>query len=199
MKRLLMFILVTLIVLMTSFRSYAINFSDVADNSWFRAYVYDLTDKKIINGYPDGTFKPDNKITAGEFIKLIITSSAPDINYELVSSSFDHWASKYVRVGENYGVFEAGEYDLNNIDEEISRIEIVKILARCDMLIKGNPQNAVFKQFSDTNNLNDDELIYLSHAVGIGVINGDTEGTFRPNDTLLRSECAKVIYTYTYR
>lgn len=179
--------------------SFATIFSDVAENSWFKNYVYDLTEKNVINGYPDGTFKPDNKVTAGEFIKLIIMASAPDINYELVSSSFDHWAAKYVRVAENYGVLENGEYNINNIDNEISRIEIVQILSRCDMIIKETPQISVFKQFSDTDNLSDDELIYLSHAVGIGVINGDSEGTFRPSDSLSRGECAKVIYTYLNR
>lgn len=179
--------------------SFATVFSDVADNSWFKNYVYDLTNKNVINGYPDGTFRPDNKVTAGEFLKLIIMASAPDVNYELVSSSFDHWAAKYVRVGENYGILESGKYNLDNIDSEISRIEIVKILSRCDMLIKETPQSSVFKQFTDTNSLSDDELIYLSHAVGIGVINGDPEGTFRPNESLSRGECAKVIYTYVNR
>ena len=161
--------------------------------------MYDLTEKGVVNGYTDGTFRPDNKVTVAEFIKLIISASEPDINYDLVSSDCNHWAAKYVRVGENYGVFEVGEYTLENIDQEISRIEIVKILSRCDMLMKETPQNSVFKQFSDTANLSEDDLLYLSHAVGIGVINGDTEGTFRPNDSLLRSECAKVIYMYTNR
>ena len=177
---------------------YAISFSDVNSGAWYYNYVIDLADKGIINGFPDGTYKPDDGITVGQFIKLIMVASTSDrVDYELIETHSEHWAAPYVAAGENYGVFKVGEYNMSNIDKEISRIEIVKILARCDMLIKENPQKSEFKQFTDTSNLSEDELMYLSHAVGIGVINGDVEGTFRPNDTLLRSECAKVIYTYT--
>ena len=52
------------------------------------------------------------------------------------------------------------------------------------------------KRFSDVSNISDEDSVYLAHACGIGVIDGDTAGTFRPYDSLKRSECAKVIYSY---
>ena len=104
--------------------------------------------------------------------------------------------SKYVKVAENFGVLEAGEYALEDMNREITRIEVVKILSRCDIMIRESWQTASDKTFTDVQDVSDNELIYLSHAVGIGVISGDPEGTFRPNDGLKRSESAKIIYTY---
>ncbi len=199
MRNILIITMALIMLLSITLQTYAITFWDIPNDAWYKNYVYSLVEDSVINGYPDGTFKPNNKVTAGEFIKLIVMASAPDVNYELVSSSFNHWSAKYVRVAENYGVLNVGEYDLRNIDNEISRMEIVRILVRCDLLIRETPQTSDFKQFTDIENLTEDELIYLSHAVGIGVINGDPEGTFRPNDGLRRSECSKVICMYTNR
>ncbi|MBR2405410.1 MAG: S-layer homology domain-containing protein, partial [Clostridia bacterium] len=55
----------------------AADFSDVADtNAYFEA-ITTLVEDGIINGYEDGTFKPDNTITRAEFSKLLATASAP--------------------------------------------------------------------------------------------------------------------------
>ena len=40
-------------------------FTDVSETDWFYPYVMDLSEKKVINGYPDGTFQPQNTVTAG--------------------------------------------------------------------------------------------------------------------------------------
>ena len=200
MKKIMIFMLSMIMLMSFTIQSYAVTFSDVVDGAWYKDYVYDLAEKGVINGYPDGTFKPDGGVTVAEFIKLIIVASTGDrVKYDLVETSFDHWAAPYVKVGENYGVFEKGEYTRDDMDKPISRIEIVKILSRCDMIIKETPQKSTTKVFTDVSGVDPDNIVYLSHAVGIGVINGDPAGTFRPNDGLIRSECAKVIYTYTNR
>lgn len=196
------FVIMMTFVMLASFAmtSYAATFSDVAADAWYNSYVYDLAEKGVINGYvqDDGTslYKPDKKVTVAEFIKLIITASAPNVKYNVVEADFDHWAAKYVKVAENYEALEAGEYTLEDMNREITRIEVVKILSRCDVLIRDSWQTSSDKVFTDTQELTGDQLIYLNHAVGIGVINGDPEGTFRPNDGLKRSESAKIIYTY---
>lgn len=200
MKRLVTLLLTLVILAGFMATSYAISFGDVAADAWYNTYVYDLAEKGVINGYVDengnSIYKPDKKVTVAEFIKLIITASAPDIKYNLIDADFEHWAAKYVKVAENYEVLTTGEYGLADMDREITRIEVVRILSRCDILIRETWQTASNKIFADTQDLTSDQLIYLNHAVGIGVINGDPEGTFRPHDGLKRSESAKIIYTY---
>lgn len=55
----------------------AADFSDVADTSAYYEAITNLVEDGVINGYEDGTFKPDNTITRAEFSKLLATSSAP--------------------------------------------------------------------------------------------------------------------------
>lgn len=46
------------------------NFYDIRGH-WAKAEIENLVRKGIINGYPDGTFKPENKITRAEFLVLL--------------------------------------------------------------------------------------------------------------------------------
>ena len=57
--------------------SMAADFSDVAEDYAYAEAITTLVDEGIINGYTDGTFKPDNTITRAEFSKLLAVSSAP--------------------------------------------------------------------------------------------------------------------------
>ena len=44
---------------------------DVAADAWYSDEVLTLTAAKIFEGYPDGSFKPDQTISRGEFIKVV--------------------------------------------------------------------------------------------------------------------------------
>lgn len=46
------------------------SFSDVKVGSWYETAVSTLAGLGVINGYPDNTFKPDNKVTRAEFLKM---------------------------------------------------------------------------------------------------------------------------------
>ncbi|NLW54991.1 MAG: S-layer homology domain-containing protein [Clostridiaceae bacterium] len=46
-------------------------FSDVAANSWAKSSIDKLTSNNIVNGYPDGTFRPRKSITRAEFAVFI--------------------------------------------------------------------------------------------------------------------------------
>lgn len=45
-------------------------FSDMVPERWSYEYVTELSQYDIINGYPDGSFKPNNHITREEFTKM---------------------------------------------------------------------------------------------------------------------------------
>lgn len=47
------------------------NYKDVDPNSWSYEYIKALSEKKIINGYEDGTFKPTKNVTRAETAKMI--------------------------------------------------------------------------------------------------------------------------------
>ncbi len=49
-------------------------FSDVTEKEWYYKYVIWAAESGIIGGYPDGTFKGDNKITFAEAAKMFLVT-----------------------------------------------------------------------------------------------------------------------------
>lgn len=59
-------------------------FSDVAENDVFNIYIGALVNKNITTGYTDGTFKPNNHVTRGQFASFIyrtLYGKEPVINH----------------------------------------------------------------------------------------------------------------------
>jgi len=52
-----------------------IQFSDVPNGSPFYPYVRCLACRGIVNGYPDGTFRPNNDVTRGQLSKMVSNSA----------------------------------------------------------------------------------------------------------------------------
>jgi hypothetical protein len=51
------------------------NFSDVPVGSTFYTYIHCIYCQGIINGYPDGTFRPNANVTRGQLSKIVIQSA----------------------------------------------------------------------------------------------------------------------------
>ena len=172
-------------------------FSDVAEEHWAKGYIEKLTASKIINGYPDGTFRPSDTLTKGAFLKLIVTASLPEVDFNQLDKNFDHWAATYVKVAENYNVLEKGAITKENIDEPITRIDVIKILSLCDINMRSNEQKALdYLTFTDTDGLDETSEILLSHAVANGIIGGYPDGSFKPQNNLTRAEASKILAVY---
>lgn len=172
-------------------------FSDVAEDHWAAGFINELTEQKVINGYTDGTFRPNGTLTKGEFMKLIMTASLPELDFSIAPKDFNHWAAGYVKVAENYSVLDVGEITAENIDLPINRIDVIRILSLADINIRNNMQkfNSMLP-FIDTDDLDSKEMILLGHAVEKGIIGGYPDGTFKPTNNLTRAEVSKILSIY---
>ncbi len=176
----------------------AISFKDINSSHWAYKYVIELTTNKVINGYTDGTFKPENTITRAEFIKLVVMAALPDwIDIDDAESNINHWAAKYIWIAERYGLITTGSIDLKNIDEPITRLEMVRIITKADLTMKGNQLATNEKvKFKDVISLNSEDLLLLKHACSKNLITGYTDNTFKPYDNMTRAEAATMIYRF---
>ena len=84
----------------SAYASTASMFSDVDDNNTLKQYINYAKYSGIVNGYPDGTYKPNNTITRGEASKVLINIQgispvAPTVDpYADVSKTLD--LAKYI-------------------------------------------------------------------------------------------------------
>lgn len=77
-------------------------FNDVSGH-WAEGYIYDLYNRGIINGYSDGTFKPEAKIRRSEIVTMLtkaLNNQNPvteAVTFTDVKSKTDHWSYDFIR------------------------------------------------------------------------------------------------------
>lgn len=117
-------------------------FSDVKSDAWYYQDITEMTALKFINGYPDGTFRPNGRMTCAEFIKLITVvleiyspdeeSTLPPIYINEAGGNEKHWANKYISAACCAGII-VGEdvWDGSFVyDKPITRSYMAKIIVR---------------------------------------------------------------------
>lgn len=79
------------------------NFPDVGQSNFASGYIQAATDKKIISGYGDGTFKPDKIVSRGEMALLICRAFGYDVTN--TQASIKILMSKGIAQGLSDGTF----------------------------------------------------------------------------------------------
>ncbi|MFI3300252.1 MAG: S-layer homology domain-containing protein [Candidatus Gastranaerophilales bacterium] len=69
-------------------------YSDIEDDYWAKNWIYKVTEKGIMIGYPSGVFKPDQPITKAEVFATI--ARIIDIDYENVVPEYNNQVMEYV-------------------------------------------------------------------------------------------------------
>lgn len=161
---------------------FAKTFTDLPSSHWAYSSINTLVNDGTINGYEDGTFKPEGTVTRAEFVKMI---GAGPINrterYFDVDES--HWAYNFIMTS---GMKEDGSNRFFP-DRAITRGEVVELLWKRGGSVKGTvAPSVVTDQYKD----NTDAIAW---AYTYGLMQGDNGVDLRTSDTLTRAEATALI------
>ena len=81
-------------------------YTDVVAGAWYNTAISTMTRAGIVDGYPDGTFRPDAPITRAEMSKIISLFAKLDKNADRFSDIAGHWAEKYIKLAAGNGWIE---------------------------------------------------------------------------------------------
>ncbi|HHW02252.1 MAG TPA: S-layer homology domain-containing protein [Thermoanaerobacterales bacterium] len=137
-KKLLVTLLVLTFVLSIMSTGFAAttSFSDVKDANVADA-VTRLSALDILNGYPDGTFKPDNQITRAEFAKIIVSAVGVGkaAEYAKGTTQFkdvpsDYWASGYIKVASDMKIVNGRGNGVFDPNANVTYAEAITMIVR---------------------------------------------------------------------
>ena len=157
---------------------------------------------KLIAGYEDGTFRPNNNITRGEFIKIAIGISVnKSFDFTRYEKPFEHWAAPYVAVAEMHGVLEKNQFNLDNINQPITRLEAILILSKIQIKMKDIPmfKDGYLPNYTDIDDVTEEEKAYIKHACRYDLFQGmlptdaNMEVQLRPYEKLTRGDATRAI------
>ncbi|MBU5668496.1 S-layer homology domain-containing protein [Peptoniphilus sp. MSJ-1] len=163
-------------------------FKDVPKNAWYHNTITELSDKGIITGYEDNTFKPNKKVTYAEFLTLLNNkigqkqAQNTDPNKLWYKDTFDYLKQN--------GVIEK----IENPNAEIPRKEMAKYLAKGLEKLQNEKQNTKApEKIKDFNTIEEAYKPYVATGVNLGILTGDENGNFHAEDSLTRAEAATII------
>jgi spore germination protein YaaH len=165
-----------------------VEFKDVSKSNWSAFAVETAAKIGFVNGYEDGTFHPEAKITRAEFATILVKAlGLKNTGNDSFADTKGHWAAESINALKSSGI--AGGYNDGTFkpDQENSRAEIVTMLAKVMNLDKVS----TIGKFSDVRgHWAEQSINALANA---GIVSGNGTGAFDPNVTASREESVVMI------
>ena len=149
-----------------------------------------MVNKGIINGYNDGTFKPNNEVTRAEAITMLMRAmelkdGASEVLFSDVAPK--SFAYEPISLAVGHGIIQGLPDGTFGFGLSITRADTAVILQRA-------------YQFEEVTSslLSDVMPKYYANSVhslfAKGYITGYTDGTFKPLNPITRAEFAQILY-----
>lgn len=159
-----------------------------ARGHWSEGYVTALTSLDVIDGYEDGTFRPEGQVTRAELVKLLVTAlNLPPGGTLAFSDELPHWALLHISAAVKAGIvvgYPDGSFRAN---VPVSRAEAATMLGRALALEAGPAAEYV-------DSIPGWALEAVNRATATGLFEGYPDNTFRPDRFVRRSEAAAIIF-----
>lgn len=166
-------------------------FSDMKEASWAEPYVLKMQGKDVVKGYPDGSFKPNQKMTRAEAVTMMARSQgAPQGAGQTAYADAPDWAACYINWAVDKKVLTPGQ-DNNQLqpDRPATRIWVAQMAVRALGL---EDQARALKDtslpFKDAPAIPAGMAGYVKIAYDKGIFAGYPDYTFQPNNPISRAE-----------
>ena len=171
-------------------------FTDL-EGHWAEEAVMSLAQKGIVSGKGEGIFDPDGKVTRAEITKMIALAFQLDASQgsggsytDVVSSA---WYFNYVSYAAAAGVVQGYEDGTFRPENDVTRQELCVMLVRAagaEQLRASAQSDVSFRDAASIAQWADESVGLLASA---GIVSGDQDGNFLPEDGATRAETAKMI------
>lgn len=168
-------------------------FNDLNPTADYYQPVSELLERGIVNGYSDGTFRPNQAVTRGQAAKMLAlalklnTKSVKNPNFKDVSS--DHQYYPYIAALANKGIINGYSDNTYHPNEPITRGQIAKILTLGYSFAVADQLTHDFKDVSSKNG----NAYYIQTLVNLKITKGKSPVSFNPSDPVTRAQLATFI------
>jgi hypothetical protein len=163
---------------------------------WADEIIFKNAELGLVEGYPDGTVKPDSKITRAEMCAIIV--NALEVNFAqndtMNFGDYDKipvWARIQIKTAVEKGVVVGYEDNTFRAGGYLTRSEMVTMLVNAFKYEKSSSTSVNFVDLKDVPSWAK-QFIYT--ACNKGLLKGYPDNTIRPNNTITRAEAFALIY-----
>ncbi len=173
------------------------SFSDVPGSSWAWSYIEALRSEGITQGYSDGTYRPNNNVTRAQMAKFLLVArhgagyTPPSFSSYSFSDIEGSWAADWIEELYQEGLvggYSDGTYRPNN---SVTRAQMAKFILLAKHDAGYTPPSFSSYSFSDIEG--SWAADWIEELYQEGIVNGYSDGTYRPNNHVTRAQMAKFI------
>ena len=190
MKKLLSYIIALSIILTSLMSGFA--YSDILEShNWAEEAIDYLNKKNILNGYDDGSFKPNGNVTRAELAKILVCA------YDLKEKSISAVLYADVFISDWYYTYASAASGLfKTTDKKFhpERYATREEVAYAIYMASGEFNTKIPLKFSDTSEINNDYYDAVSCLSYNEIIMGYDNNTFKPQNNVSRIEATAMIY-----
>ncbi|MGQ4648708.1 S-layer homology domain-containing protein [Lyngbya aestuarii] len=177
------------------------NFTDVSSNYWAKDFIEELSDKGIIAGFPDGSFRPNASVTRAQYAAMLRKANQyfqksverGGTNFVDVPSSY--WASSAIQEAYRSGFLAGYPGNVFRPEQNIPREQVLVSLANGLDYSTGNSTPTVLNYYNDASNISSWARAPIAAAtVNSVVVNYPTPSLLNPTRNATRAEVAAFIY-----
>ena len=171
----------------------SLTFSDIDTKAYYYEPLKELVANKVINGYPDGTFKPEKNITRAEAAKIIAVSMNLDIDHATTNKftdvSPDNFFYKYIAALANEGVINGFPDHTFRPEETVTREAMAKMIA---LGYKFQLAQQTYHTFKDIDHQNFFRY-YIQTLVDLEITTGTAFDQYSPTTPVTRAQLVTFI------
>jgi len=172
-------------------------FEDLEGYDWAKESIEKLVKLGILSGYANTVFAPSKNVTRAEFCKMLSMTlgcgkSDKTSGFEDIKST--DWFFEYVNAMRNLGVVSGvDEYNFapdNYITREDLAVMVYRAISASGYKINTSENE---HSFTDSADISDYAIEAVKCLNAAGLINGQDDGKFAPDNLSTRAEAAKII------
>jgi hypothetical protein len=162
---------------------------DIAGH-WAEDNIKQLIGEGAIGGYPDGTFKPENRITRAEFATILVKAfKLEPQRSKIFADTAGHWAQDSIATAAHYGIVNGYDAETFGPNDSITREQAAVMVIKAAQL---TPATGGLS-FGDSDSVSGWAKQAVATAVDRVIINGYPDNTFRPQGNATRAEAVTIV------
>ena len=163
-----------------------------ASAHWADASLTKLRDWGVMRGDQNGSMEPDRNITRSEFVSMVNRA----FGYKKLGKqpfkdvAGTEWYANEINIGFNQGYFKGSSKSTASPNDSLTREEAAVLVGRNLMLTPDESENMIFK---DGRKLSFWSRGIVTAAAKKGILKGEEDGRFRPQDPITRGEVGSML------
>ncbi len=195
-------LLILSVIVFAAGKAFSADFADVGKDYWAYDAISGLSEKNIVSGYQDNTFRPDDFVTRAEFATMAVkalekTDTSTNISAGFIDVPANFWAAKNIKTAYKLGLINGFPDGRFAPQANVTKIQVISVLSNAvkDSSLTKDEAVKITSRFTDALQVPSWGVISLANVYRKDIlVNYPLPNKVEPNKNATRAEVAAMLY-----